>query len=44
MIAILNMLKKVLVDEKKKIQEKCREEFKERFRQRIENGEVMAFT
>jgi len=44
MIAILNMLKKVLVDEKKKIQEKYREEFKERFRQRIENGEVMAFT
>jgi len=34
------MYKKVSADEKKKI----REEFKERFRQRIENGEVMDFT
>lgn len=38
------MLKKVELSEKKKLQETSREEFKEKFRKRIENGEVMDFT
>jgi uncharacterized protein YnzC (UPF0291/DUF896 family) len=38
------MLTKKENDEKKRTQEKYREEFKEKFRQRITNGEVMDFT
>jgi len=38
------MSKKIRVDEKKKIQEKYREEFKEKFLQRVSKGEVMDFT
>ena len=38
------MEKKIDDSEKKRIQEKYREEFKVKFRERIENGEVMDFT
>jgi len=38
------MSKKVSIDEKKKIQEKYRDEFKEKFVQRFTKGEVMDFT
>jgi len=38
------MSKKIENIEKKKIQEKYRDEFKERFRARIEKGEVFDFT
>ena len=38
------MSKKLKDSEKKRIQEKQREEFKERFRERIAKGEVMDFT
>ena len=38
------MSKKVSVDEKKKTQEKYREEFKEKFLQRVSKGEVFDFT
>jgi len=37
------MSKKISIVEKEKIQEKYREEFKGRFRLRIENGEVMDY-
>jgi len=38
------MSKKIDSSEKKRIQEKHREEFKERFREKMEKGEVMDFT
>lgn len=38
------MPKKIVQHEKKVLQEKYREEFKAKFRERIEKGEVMDFT
>lgn len=38
------MSNKIEQHEKKALQEKYREEFKEKFRARIEKGEVMDFT
>jgi len=43
-IVIVNHVKEVDDSEKKRIQEKQREEFKERFRERIAKVEVMDFT
>jgi|TARA_B110000196_G_scaffold104920_1_gene91123 hypothetical protein len=38
------MLKKIEKSEGKKLQEKYREEFKAKFIERLEKGEIMAFT
>jgi uncharacterized protein YnzC (UPF0291/DUF896 family) len=38
------MLKRIEKSERKKLQEKYREEFKAKFIERLEKGEVMEFT
>jgi len=40
----LNMAKNIETSEKKRMHEKSREEFKEKFRERLAKGEVMDFT